>query len=122
MPDDLTLLAEPTRLRILRLVWDQERSAGEIAGEFTSTFGAVSQHLARLHDAGLLTRRREWKRVFYRADREKLAPLAPLLEQLWARQLGVLAGLAEAEERSAARRSTRQPKRSTRHARARRHR
>ncbi len=122
MPDDLTLLTEPTRLRILRLVWDRERSAGEIAGEFASTFGAVSQHLRRLHDAGLVTRRREWKHLYYRADRERLAPLASILDQLWATQIGILATMAEAEEQRTARRSARKPKGSTRHARPRRRR
>ncbi len=120
MATEIALLAQPTRLHILRLVWDAEHTAGEIASAFTSTFGAISQHLARLHAAGLLTRRREWRTVYYRADRARLAPLAPLLEQLWAQQLGVLAALAEAEERTTARRARHKPRERTRHARARR--
>jgi DNA-binding transcriptional ArsR family regulator len=121
VPEDVTLLAEPTRLRILRLVWERERSAGEIAAEFRTTFGAVSQHLRRLRDAGLISRRRDWKRLYYRADRERLAPLVSILEQLWAAQLRALAD-AEAEEQRTARRSARKPAGRTRHARPRRRR
>jgi DNA-binding transcriptional ArsR family regulator len=41
---------------MLRLVWDQERPAGDIAARFDVTFGAVSQHLRVLEDAGLVSR------------------------------------------------------------------
>lgn len=99
----LHLLAEPTRMRILQLVWDQERSAGEIARQFRTTFGAVSQHLGRLRRAGLLRQRRDGRRLFYQADRAALGPLAAALEQMWTQQLTVLKALAEAEQHSLAR-------------------
>src|SRR2546426_320668 len=38
-------IAEPRRREILRLVWDVERSSGEIASQFDITGPAVSQHL-----------------------------------------------------------------------------
>ncbi|MEU6656370.1 ArsR family transcriptional regulator, partial [Streptomyces sp. NPDC046900] len=43
--DAVRAVAEPRRREILRLVWDAELSAGEIAERFDVTFGAVSQHL-----------------------------------------------------------------------------
>lgn len=110
-PDPLTLLADPTRREIVRLVWDVERSAGEIAARFSTTFGAVSQHLAKLREAGVLTRRRDGRRLFYRADRERLGPLAAALEQMWMSSLTRLAALAEAEQRAI----DRTTRRSTRH-------
>ena len=70
--DPLQALAEPTRRRILGLVWDRELSATEIADQFDSTFGAVSQHLAVLRDAQLVTQRRQGNRRFYRANRDAL--------------------------------------------------
>ena len=82
--DPLQLVTEPRRREILRLVWDRERSAGEIAGQFDVSFGAVSQHLALLLDAGLVTMRRDGRRRLYRADRGALEGLAAMLEAMWA--------------------------------------
>ncbi len=96
--DAVRAVAEPRRREILRLVWDEELSAGEIADRFDVTFGAVSQHLKVLRDAGLVTLRRDGKRRFYRADREGMGPLADYLTSMWAARLDALAELAEAAE------------------------
>ena len=79
----LRAVSEPRRQQILRLVWDRERPAGEIAASFDVTFGAVSQHLRVLHDAGLVTVRRDGRRRLYQARREHLGPLRDVLEDLW---------------------------------------
>ena len=68
----LQVVAEPSRRRILGLVWDRELSASEIAERFDSTFGAVSQHLAVLRDAKLVLMRRDGNRRLYRTNREAL--------------------------------------------------
>ena len=88
-------LAEPRRREILRLVWDGEHTAGDIAAHFDVTFGAVSQHLGVLRQAGLVVVRRDGTRRFYRADRAALAPFTALLEQMWSGRLDRLAELAE---------------------------
>lgn len=93
------LLASPTRLRILELTWDRERSAGEIAEESAVTFGAVSQQLRRLREAGLVQERRAGRFRFYRARKESLGPIAAMLEQMWGTRLATLKSLAEVEER-----------------------
>lgn len=98
--DAVQVVAEPRRREILRLVWDEERSAGEIADRFDVTFGAVSQHLKVLRDAGLVTLRQDGKKRFYRADREALGPLASYLQSMWADRLDTLAQLSEAAERA----------------------
>ncbi len=98
--DAVQVVAEPRRREILRLVWDEERSAGEIADRFDVTFGAVSQHLKVLRDAGLVTLRQDGKKRFYRADREALGPLAAYLQSMWAERLDTLAELSEAAERA----------------------
>ena len=82
--DPLQALAEPHRRRILGLVWDRELSASEIADRFESTFGAVSQHLAILREARLVTMRKEGNRRFYQADRAAL-------EEMWREALRSLA-------------------------------
>ncbi|MCX5316862.1 helix-turn-helix transcriptional regulator [Streptomyces sp. NBC_00154] len=98
--DAVRAVAEPRRREILRLVWDSELSAGEIAERFDVTFGAVSQHLKVLRESGLVTLRQDGKRRFYQADREAMGPLADYLQSMWAAKLDTLAVLAEAAERS----------------------
>jgi DNA-binding transcriptional ArsR family regulator len=95
--DGLQVIGDPTRREILRLVWDDERSAGEIADRFPVTFGAVSQHLAILRSAGFVLVRPEGNRRFYRADRGTLGPLAQVLEAMWSTSLDRLAAAVEAE-------------------------
>ena len=98
--DVLELVAEPHRREILRLVWEQELPVGTLAERVGLSYGGVSQHLARLREAGFVSVRPEGKQRFYRADVERLGPLKPLLESFWAGRLERLAQLAERAERS----------------------
>jgi DNA-binding transcriptional ArsR family regulator len=81
--DALQVVAEPRRREILRLVWDRELAAGDIAANFDLTFGAVSQHLGILRGAGMVSVRKAGNRRFYRADLEALASLRAILEAMW---------------------------------------
>lgn len=96
--DRIQVIAEPQRRRILKLIWNDERSAGDIAGEFAITFGAVSQHLGVLRKSGFVRVRSAGNRRFYRADKQALGPLRPVLEAMWAETLDDLARTIEAEE------------------------
>jgi DNA-binding transcriptional ArsR family regulator len=51
-----------------------------VAARFDVTFGAVSQHLRVLEDAGLVSVRRDGRRRLYQARREQLGPLRAVLE------------------------------------------
>ncbi len=83
-PDVLRAIASPRRAEILRLVWDRERTAGDIAAAMPDvTFGAVSLQLHALAEAGLVESRAEHRNRFYRARPEALGPLAAMLEQMW---------------------------------------
>ena len=95
--DAWQIVSEPRRREILRLVWDDELPAGEIAAHFDVTFGAVSQHLGVLREAGFVAARRAGTRIYYRADRKGLGPLAGALEAMWAATLDDLARAVEAE-------------------------
>lgn len=86
--DPIQVIAEPNRRRILQLVWEYELSASEIADQFDSTFGAVSQHLAVLREARFVTVRREGNRRLYQANREAL-------ETMWRNTLRSLAQAIE---------------------------
>src|SRR6266403_3848095 len=95
----LKAIAAPHRLRILRLVRDEELSAGEIAAHFDVTRPAVSQHLTVLKEAGLVDERRNGTRRLYRARPEGLAELKAFLEEFWDEKLAALKREAEREER-----------------------
>ena len=95
----LKAIAAPHRRRILRLVRDEELSAGEIASHFDVTRPAVSQHLSVLKEAGLVNERRNGTRRLYRARPEGLLELRVFLEELWGERLEALKREAEREER-----------------------
>jgi DNA-binding transcriptional ArsR family regulator len=99
MSEPLKLLASPRRREILRLCWSDERSAGEIHGALGDvTFGAVSQQLATLVAAGVMTVRREGRHRFYRSRRDALGPIGATLEAMWDDALYHLKLRAELEE------------------------
>lgn len=98
MEAGLRAISSPRRRQILRLVWDTERSSGEIASHFDVSWPAISQNLRILEDAGLLRARRRGQTRLYKADRAGLGPLKAVLTQMWEDDLDRLAELAEAEE------------------------
>jgi len=102
----LDAIASPRRREILRLVWDQERSSGDIASHFDVSWPAISQNLRVLEDAGLVRARREGTARFYRVDKKRLGPLKSVLQSMWDADLGRLAQLAEDK----AKRTRRPPK------------
>jgi len=83
----LDAISSPRRREILRLVWDRELSAGDIATRFDVSWPAISQNLAVLRKAGLVTERRQANRRFYRADRHALGSLRTALQEMWAQDL-----------------------------------
>ena len=96
----LKAVAEPHRREILRLVWDRELPAGEIASHFDVSRPAVSQHLRVLKEAELVNERREGTKRLYVARRETVAELRQFLDDYWSSTLSRLRDGAEAEERT----------------------
>ena len=93
----LRALAEPRRREILTLLAHDEVPVGRLAEEFDVTRSAVSQHLRVLEDAGLVTRRTEGTRNFYRSRPEGLAGLRAYLDETWAASLDAARRLVEIE-------------------------
>ena len=93
-------IVEPRRQEILRLVRDEEMTAGRIAAHFDVTRQAVSQHLRVLHDAGLVSERRDGTRRIYRVRPEGLRDLRAFLDDFWSDRLEKLKREVEAEEKS----------------------
>ena len=111
----LQSLEAPRRREILRLVWSEERAASDIHSAFSDvSFAAVSQHLRRLHDDGLVTCRKAGRQRFYRARPEQLGALRAWLESTWDSALYRLKLAAELEQ---ARRGPRSKSTQSRHAR-----
>jgi DNA-binding transcriptional ArsR family regulator len=104
--EDLKLraVASPRRREILRIIWDEEHSSGEIASQFDVSWPAISQNLRVLENAGLVRARRCGTTRMYRADRTGLGPLRSVLRKMWEDDLADLAQHAEREARTARKR------------------
>jgi len=81
-------------MQILELIWDRERTVGEIADALPVSIAAVSQHLSKLREAGLVVVRADGRRRHYRATRADMGALAVVLESFWNHKLDDLEVLA----------------------------
>jgi len=74
-------LADPTRRAVYERLAGREMSVSEITAGFDVSQPAISQHLAALRGAGLVSERREGRHAYYRADPRGLAPLLDWIER-----------------------------------------
>lgn len=74
-------LADPTRRAVFERLAAGEMSVGDLKAGFDVSQPAISQHLAALRKAGLVSERREGRNVFYRITPEGLAPLANWMQR-----------------------------------------
>jgi DNA-binding transcriptional ArsR family regulator len=80
----LAMLANEKRLLLLcRLVAEGEVTVGRLAEAVGLSQPALSQHLARLRDEGLVATRREAQAIHYRLNDTKAARLLALLHELY---------------------------------------
>ena len=92
------VLGDPVRRRILELLADGERSAGDVTSVVREEFGisqpAVSQHLKVLRDNGFTTVRAEGTRRLYAVDAGPLREIDEWLQRyrrFWTPHLDALA-------------------------------
>jgi DNA-binding transcriptional ArsR family regulator len=89
----LAALSDATRVRIVELLAERERSAGELASHFDTSRPGVSRHLRVLREHGLVRAREDGRRRVYSLEP---APLEELDEWLaryrgfWTNRLGAL--------------------------------
>ena len=93
------VLAEPMRIRLLDRLRDGEATVGELSDALEASQQNVSKHLTVLADAGMLGRRKDGNRVYYRIVDEDVLLLCEnvcgsLQQQL--RSLGALVDLGAA--------------------------
>ena len=96
METALQAIGHSGRRAMLRLAWDSERTATELADAAGLSRSAASQHLKVLRDAGLVHVRVDANRRLYRVDPERLAGLRAFLEEFWGDHLDDLKATAEA--------------------------
>ncbi|TYB42236.1 winged helix-turn-helix transcriptional regulator [Actinomadura chibensis] len=92
------VLGDPVRRRILELLAEGERSAGDVSGVIRAEFGisqpAVSQHLRVLRDAGFAVVRADGARRLYAVDAAPLQEIDAWLDRFrrfWTPHLDALA-------------------------------
>jgi DNA-binding transcriptional ArsR family regulator len=84
------MLADPTRLAILRALMEGEKSVGTVVAETGQNQANVSKHLKLLAEAGLVRRRKEGLQVFYELG-------DPLIEKLCELVCGSVVAETQAE-------------------------
>ena len=85
----LKVLGHPERLRLTLDVMRAEQSVGALARSHGTSTSAVSQHLARLRDSGVVTASRRAQKRYYRvADDCPVTELVETLAELFTRGSG----------------------------------
>lgn len=79
MADQLTHLSNANRLMILCHLLEGEQSVGALQSQLELSQSALSQHLARLRDAGLVATRRERQTIHYRIADDRVLQLIEAL-------------------------------------------
>jgi DNA-binding transcriptional ArsR family regulator len=91
-------LADPSRRAILESLTRGEAAVKDLTARFDISQPAVSQHLAALKDAGLVSGRRDGRRVFYRVEPRGIKPLLGWIAHyraFWTDRVGRLERLLE---------------------------
>lgn len=68
----LSLLADETRLRILKLLKKKEQNVTKIVESLKLSQPTISHHLRKLEEAGLVIKRQYKKWVFYEVNKNSL--------------------------------------------------
>ncbi|MCX5494546.1 metalloregulator ArsR/SmtB family transcription factor [Kaistia dalseonensis] len=80
-PDIFRALADPTRRAVFERLAAGEMSVSELKAKFAVSQPAISQHLATLKGAGLVSERREGRFAYYSVTPGGLAPLAEWVDR-----------------------------------------
>ena len=91
-------LADPSRRAIFESLTGDEVPVSALTARFAISQPAVSQHLAALRKAGLVTGRRQGRNVYYRADPRGMKPLVDWIAHyraFWTERIGRLERLLE---------------------------
>ncbi|HND62541.1 MAG TPA: metalloregulator ArsR/SmtB family transcription factor [Opitutaceae bacterium] len=98
----LSALADPTRRKIVELLAERERTAGELVREFDVSGPAISQHLNVLRSAGLVVTRVEGQtrvQSLNPAGFDELEAWLQRTRRFWSRRLDALERELRADDR-----------------------
>ncbi|MDO5897266.1 ArsR/SmtB family transcription factor [Agrobacterium sp. Azo12] len=93
----LTNLSNAVRLGILEIVSERETSVNELAERLEMSQSAISQHLARLREGGLVTTRRDAQTVYYRCTNPGVQRVLHMLNEIFSAEFDAANGLTLAE-------------------------
>jgi DNA-binding transcriptional ArsR family regulator len=108
----LLAIADPTRRRIVELLAQRDRTAGELVEEFDMSAPAISQHLNVLREAGLITTRAEGQTRIQSLNPAGLDDLDAWLNRTraaWSHRLDALERELRAEDERAAKAKKKRP-------------
>jgi DNA-binding transcriptional ArsR family regulator len=91
-------LSDPRRRAIFESLTRGEAAVKDLTARFDISQPAVSQHLAALREAGLVTGRKAGRKVYYRVEPAGIRPLIGWIayhRQFWTDKLGRLEQLLE---------------------------
>jgi DNA-binding transcriptional ArsR family regulator len=91
-------LADPSRRALYESLARGEAAVKDLTARFELSQPAISQHLATLKAAGLVSARREGRRVYYRVEPRGLQPLLDWVAHyraFWTERVGRLEHLLE---------------------------
>ena len=95
-PNDVfNAIAHPARREILDMLMDQDATVKHISSHFAMSRPAISQHLAILRDAGLVTIDRQGRENYYHLEPHQLQEIERWVRQydrFWERKLDSLGG------------------------------
>ncbi len=96
--DPFNAVAEPRRRHILEFIAAEERSVNEIADALELEQPSVSKHLLVLRNVGLVTGRRDGRRMLYRTNAEAIRTIhdwSAMFARYWRGQLRRIKAHAE---------------------------
>lgn len=97
----LVAIADPTRRRIVELLAERDRTAGELVEKFEMSAPAISQHLKVLREAGIVLTRAEGQSRIQSLNPAGFDELDAWLEKtrsMWSRSLDALERELRAED------------------------
>jgi len=86
----LSALSDPTRLAIIEFLGEEERCVCEIFPAFDRAQSTISKHLSLLYEAGILDRRIDGQRTFYRVGTPRVFSLLWEVDTLALEQISEL--------------------------------
>jgi len=101
--DAFNAVAEPRRRDILTFLALDERSVGDIVDALSIEQPSVSKHLRVLKEVGLVSARRDGRRMLYRTNADGIRPMhewTETFERFWRNQLLRIKERAEQQSNS----------------------